>query len=487
MKPTRHISTAFIIGLLFLCNLPIATAEDLFPDVNSNTTYQTGIEYLYNLGIINGNSDGTYKPNNTLNRAEMLKILVEATLDEKPSTSTTKCFNDVPVKEWYTPYVCYGKDQGWVIGYDNGENFKPEQTVSVVEALKMTLEAFSIKYETDPEIWYKDIVNVASESNYIPFDVNSFTNGFQRGQMADLITRVIKSDNSELDEYLGDRKTIVVSYKSIEEGQTPDLQTKTPTTEQNDDMKAFNENQESISSMIKDKIEEYSLEKEDVDSTIEQVKTIMQKYPTATLVQTSGQSLLDECNDLLDTIEKLIETGNDLIQEAKNLIDTGKVTDYQKSLVEKFANYVDQYNDIYSSVLSKISTFTINEKSFLEDQLDKKGAELERKQAAMQILNQLVSLAQDIEDQLTELDSEMEKKQTEIDDTYNLTISMPKITLLVEPLIAEYNELVKQWNTLLDGKDLITSLRKSVEDYYQNGTPLSSNDKVTLTSLGISF
>lgn len=203
------------------------TGMQIFADVSADETYKTGIEFLYSEGIVNGYPDGTYQPQRTLNRAEMIKIIAEgvATLEDWPSNTFTtyasqNCFDDVAANQWYTKYVCYAKEHNWVVGYDGGKNFKPDQTVTFVEGLKIAYKGFGLTYTEDSSPWYRDVVEAASRENYIPFDIIAFSNGFKRNQMADLATRIIKGEASSeiLSEYLGDRENKVVTYETIEAG-----------------------------------------------------------------------------------------------------------------------------------------------------------------------------------------------------------------------------------------------------------------------------
>lgn len=192
------------------------TAAVNLKDVDANILYKDDIEYLVGQKIVSGYPDGTYRPSITLNRAEMLKILVGATTKTPLDAYKLKgCFDDVAANEWFTPYVCYGKEKGWVVGYDNGKNFRPAQTVNTVEALKMTLQAFGISYLATSDVWYKGIVNAASEQNFIPYDVMSFEAGLRRDQMADLITRVLFKKENKLSSYLKDKEKLVVSYETM--------------------------------------------------------------------------------------------------------------------------------------------------------------------------------------------------------------------------------------------------------------------------------
>lgn len=177
--------------------------------------YEEAIWYVYDNEIVNGYDDGSYKPDNTVNRAELLKIIIEAAFgDEFEDYGNKNCFNDVPASEWYTKYVCFAKEEDIVEGY-SGNLFKPTQEITFVEALKITMIGFNYDFEEDTP-WYKDIVIQASENNFIPLDVTKFNQYFSRGQMAELITRILKSRKGELEEYLGDDADEVVTYEDLD-------------------------------------------------------------------------------------------------------------------------------------------------------------------------------------------------------------------------------------------------------------------------------
>jgi hypothetical protein len=105
---------------------------------------ETAIRELYYDGIISGHPDGSFKPDDPLNRAELVKLLVEATVenfDSMKSSYQKQCFPDISATEWYTAYVCYAQENNIVEGYPDG-TFKPANNIIKVEAVKVVLEAF---------------------------------------------------------------------------------------------------------------------------------------------------------------------------------------------------------------------------------------------------------------------------------------------------------------------------------------------------------
>ncbi len=206
MKKTIKILSIFWIFSFLL--IPKTFGNEL-SDISHNKN-QTAIQYLYDNGVISGYPDGTFKPNNTLNRAELLKILaggknVKPTLDQ----GYKNCFPDVK-EEWFAPYVCYAKEKGWVGGYPDG-TFKPAKTVNKVEAIKMLVnsqgyitpasidtQSFS---DVDNNHWYAPYITAAKEKGLLEESGNIYgvNDEMKRAAISENIYRaMIIAESSEL-------------------------------------------------------------------------------------------------------------------------------------------------------------------------------------------------------------------------------------------------------------------------------------------------
>ncbi|MDX9970452.1 MAG: S-layer homology domain-containing protein [Candidatus Gracilibacteria bacterium] len=171
----------------------------IFSDVEVSHKYALAISYLKEWGILNGYSDGSFKPENEINRAELLKVLTLAA-GHSPSEAYGNCFPDVK-DGWFAPYVCFARTKGWINGYADG-TFKPSQSVSKAEALKMIFNAFEIEVAgTDSDVykdvkvgsWYTDFVYSADflgilDDNGLFFQPNS---NLRRGQLSEYIFRAL--------------------------------------------------------------------------------------------------------------------------------------------------------------------------------------------------------------------------------------------------------------------------------------------------------
>ncbi|MFH1533408.1 MAG: S-layer homology domain-containing protein [Nitrospirota bacterium] len=137
--------------------------EYLFWDVDPENEYSTVVNYVGNAGVFDGYDDGSFKPYGSINRAEFLKVLVEFS-GVTPNSTYGNCFNDVGT-DWYAPYVCYAKAQGWVVGYSDG-TFGPGNTVNKAEALKMLLEVRSAPFSA---CVYGAATDVTAEEWHCPY------------------------------------------------------------------------------------------------------------------------------------------------------------------------------------------------------------------------------------------------------------------------------------------------------------------------------
>lgn len=165
----------FLITTLFALIVSNNTAFAAFLDVPENHKNATAIEYLQENGVIQGYSDGTFKPNNTINRAEFLKIIIEGS-DIPTDITNNAPFPDVQNDAWYGKYVKKAYHEGWIIGYTDGK-FKPEREISKVEALKIIAKAqkWSVKNtvlnspfeDVIASEWYAPYVEYAKEHQYL--------------------------------------------------------------------------------------------------------------------------------------------------------------------------------------------------------------------------------------------------------------------------------------------------------------------------------
>ena len=81
------------------------------------------------------------------------------------------------------------------------------------------MKAFKYQFNEEGSVWYQDLVDQASQYNFIPHTVNGFGYGLKRNQMADMVARIIEFEAGALDEYLEDRADTVLTFEDIEKAE----------------------------------------------------------------------------------------------------------------------------------------------------------------------------------------------------------------------------------------------------------------------------
>lgn len=170
-----------------------------FPDVSDAHQYYTAINYVRSKGIVQGYPDGTYKPEQNINRAEFTKIIVGAAMGYNPDNDNAEydilstvglSFSDLGNPAWYNPYLRKAVQQEVINGYPDG-TFKPAQNISFVEAAKIIVISFGYPINVD-DIWYKPYVLKLEEFKSIPVSIESFTYNITRAEMAEMIYRLME-------------------------------------------------------------------------------------------------------------------------------------------------------------------------------------------------------------------------------------------------------------------------------------------------------
>jgi len=182
-----------LLTLLIALSLPwISIAQAAFFDVTTNYPYFNAIEFVQEKGFVKGYDDGTYKPNANINRAEFIKILIEArftkTRIESCKLSSESLFIDVASNQWFAPYVCLSKQEGIIGGYPDG-TFRPGQSINLAEASKIIVGSYGFQVDTvNGAAWYAPYIAVLEALSSRPDTARDATHQLTRGEMAFIIT-----------------------------------------------------------------------------------------------------------------------------------------------------------------------------------------------------------------------------------------------------------------------------------------------------------
>lgn len=150
-----------------------ANGASPFNDINDHWA-RNYIIRLYDLNIVKGRATDQFAPDANVTRAELVKIALVAFDYEIPEKVTQNPFRDVEVQDWYAPYVQAAKDTGILQGYIDG-TFRPNQAVNRAESLKILLEAAQISIansdanfeDVDKNAWFAKYVTFAKSQQIV--------------------------------------------------------------------------------------------------------------------------------------------------------------------------------------------------------------------------------------------------------------------------------------------------------------------------------
>ncbi|SHF63022.1 S-layer homology domain-containing protein [Caldanaerobius fijiensis DSM 17918] len=157
-------SKIFIVLCVFMIiagTMTVAYAS--YRDIPSYMTDENlMLQRLSKLGIISGFSDGTFRPNDAVTRAQFAKMITTALKISSTNLSKGQLFQDVPPHEWYYSYVTEAALNGLIYGYSDG-TFKPNKSISYEEGLAIIIRALGYSDSDLSGMWPANYIGKASE------------------------------------------------------------------------------------------------------------------------------------------------------------------------------------------------------------------------------------------------------------------------------------------------------------------------------------
>lgn len=116
-------------------------ASPVFSDIPEDAIYYNAVEALAIHGILNGYPDGTFGGDKNITRAEMVTVAIRAMdLENSVIAPAEQQYTDVPAAHWAAGYISLATQLGIVQG-DGGGTFRPNDNVKHEEAVKIIVIA----------------------------------------------------------------------------------------------------------------------------------------------------------------------------------------------------------------------------------------------------------------------------------------------------------------------------------------------------------
>ncbi len=190
IRPGNNISRAEIATIFFRLlkddvREKYMTTDCDFSDVASGAWCRRAIATLTNIGIIHGYTDGTFRPNAQITRAELATIIARfANLDVN-----TKTFNDI-TGHWAQKSIELAAGNGWINGYTDG-TFRPNNKITRAETFAMINRVLDRQTKSADDLLPQSEMNMWSdnmdESAWYYRDVQEATNYHKCDRVGDSI------------------------------------------------------------------------------------------------------------------------------------------------------------------------------------------------------------------------------------------------------------------------------------------------------------
>ncbi len=190
----------------------VSVEQEVFSDI-AESPYKEEIKLLNAISVLAGDPAGTFRPTDTISRAEMAAIIVRIYGMEdavNAHTGTTK-FTDVPETHWATGYINIASGLG-VINGDGDDTFRPDDKVTYNETVKMLVCVVGYGMEANERGgWPSGYLVVANDLD-ISEGVKNTSGDASRETVAKLVSNALEVEYLEKVTFGGDK----IEYKRVD-------------------------------------------------------------------------------------------------------------------------------------------------------------------------------------------------------------------------------------------------------------------------------
>lgn len=159
---------------------------------------------------ISGYTDGTFRPDSTITRAETAAIIARLQPDFDENTNYSSRLNDITPDKWYAKYVNFAAQKGYISGYEDG-SFKPENTITRAEMAAILKEYANITERAEAGAfkdisghWAEEAIGACFALGYVSgYEDNTFKpdNTITRAEAVTMINKTIGRDADNITAY----------------------------------------------------------------------------------------------------------------------------------------------------------------------------------------------------------------------------------------------------------------------------------------------
>ena len=161
---------AFVLAAALLCTAAFSAAAAAFTDVADDAYYADAAERMAARGILSGYGDGGYHGDESVTRAHIAALACKmlGKVDEATALAGVTAFSDIASDSWATGYVNYAHANGIILGDGDGK-FRPDDLVKYEEVIKVIVCALELDEDVkiDPTDWSKEYIEAAEDAGLL--------------------------------------------------------------------------------------------------------------------------------------------------------------------------------------------------------------------------------------------------------------------------------------------------------------------------------
>ena len=222
----KNLKKILALVLAFACAFTMFAGAAFTDQADIKAT--DAVNMLSALGVINGYDDGSYKPDATVTRAEMAKMIFVVRnnkIDDSAYKNNSTKLTDVN-KHWAAGYIKFCESQGIIAGKGNNK-FDPDATVTGVEAAKMLLVVSGYdaqKAGLTGSAWQTNVLKYAGAAGILDGVNSALESGLPRQYAAQMIYNTLdvyrvkwSKDSESFDDLLngGVKETVGHAYMGL--------------------------------------------------------------------------------------------------------------------------------------------------------------------------------------------------------------------------------------------------------------------------------
>ena len=196
--------------MAYVAEIPAIAATTTFTDVKESNSHYIAITELHGRGIVSGITTTSYKPGQDTTRGEAALFLAKA-LDLDTKNVSNPGFKDVPTSSEYYGAIAVLHNKEIIGGY--GDTFKPENTLTRAQLAKMLSLGFELEQATSTSSKFTDVnklTDIATKryiQTLVDYSITSGTTAttfspnknLTRGQLATFLYNAINTTTEEFD------------------------------------------------------------------------------------------------------------------------------------------------------------------------------------------------------------------------------------------------------------------------------------------------